>query len=126
MHSSPSKGSIVVSFLAILIISSAFLLSGVFFHSTPTRASGAMKPGVTKGTITDVPILDPATLSAKPSPRVSRSLHLKGKSNATSIQAGALPFDQRQAGTILHNFNGVGSRDSANTNFGAEFEPPDQ
>jgi hypothetical protein len=29
-------------------------------------------------------------------------------------------------GSLLHNFNGVSSRDSAVTNFGAEFEPPDQ
>ncbi|MEA2429163.1 MAG: hypothetical protein QOF37_2791, partial [Thermoleophilaceae bacterium] len=29
-------------------------------------------------------------------------------------------------GSLLANFNGVGSRDSADTNFGAEFEPPDQ
>ncbi len=30
------------------------------------------------------------------------------------------------ATTLLHNFNGVSSLDSAVTNFGAEFEPPDQ
>ncbi len=29
------------------------------------------------------------------------------------------------AGTLLRNFNGVSSLDSAQTNFGAEFEPPD-
>src|SRR4051812_5980882 len=29
-------------------------------------------------------------------------------------------------GAVVHNFNGVSSRDSAVTNFGAEFEPPDQ
>lgn len=29
-------------------------------------------------------------------------------------------------GSLLSNFNGVGSRDSALTNFGLEFEPPDQ
>ncbi len=29
-------------------------------------------------------------------------------------------------GAVVHNFNGVSSRDSAITNFGAEFEPPDQ
>ena len=31
-----------------------------------------------------------------------------------------------RTGILLKNFNGVGSLDSANTNFGAEFEPPDQ
>jgi hypothetical protein len=30
------------------------------------------------------------------------------------------------APSLLANFNGVSSRDSAVTNFGAEFEPPDQ
>ncbi|HET9919706.1 MAG TPA: hypothetical protein VFQ30_07695, partial [Ktedonobacteraceae bacterium] len=34
--------------------------------------------------------------------------------------------DGQQAGKLLKNFNGVSSLDSENTNFGLEFEPPDQ
>jgi hypothetical protein len=35
-------------------------------------------------------------------------------------------MDSGGSRVILHNFDGVSSLDSANTNFGAEFEPPDQ
>ena len=40
--------------------------------------------------------------------------------------AAASVVDARHVGTLLSNFNGVSSLDSAVTNFGAEFEPPDQ
>ena len=36
------------------------------------------------------------------------------------------PALAQEAGPLLANFNGVSSRDSAATNFGQEFEPPDQ
>lgn len=40
-------------------------------------------------------------------------------------EAGSMLLDARHT-ELLRNFNGVSSRDSAVTNFGAEFEPPDQ
>jgi hypothetical protein len=40
--------------------------------------------------------------------------------------AGNAALDTQSAGTLLTNFDGVGSRDSGVSNFGAEFEPPDQ
>jgi hypothetical protein len=40
--------------------------------------------------------------------------------------AAPTPLDAHGAGKLLANFNGVSSLDSAVTNFGAEFEPPDQ
>lgn len=40
--------------------------------------------------------------------------------------AAATPLDDHDTGKLLENFNGVSSLDSAVTNFGAEFEPPDQ
>ena len=50
----------------------------------------------------------------------------------SSSSASALPLAEPSSlqdsspGTLLQNFDAVGSRDSAVTNFGAEFEPPDQ
>src|SRR5690242_7410049 len=38
----------------------------------------------------------------------------------------AAAFGAASASVLVHNFNGVSSRDSAVTHFGAEFEPPDQ
>jgi hypothetical protein len=41
-------------------------------------------------------------------------------------QAAPTPVVSTHSKSILHNFDGVSSLDSAVTNFGAEFEPPDQ
>jgi hypothetical protein len=40
--------------------------------------------------------------------------------------AASSPIESEHSPSILHNFDGVSSLDSAVTNFGAEFEPPDQ
>lgn len=40
--------------------------------------------------------------------------------------AASSPIESEHSRSILHNFDGVSSLDSAVTNFGAEFEPPDQ
>ena len=45
---------------------------------------------------------------------------------AASNPAAASVLAERPGGALARNFNGVGSLDSAQTNFGAEFEPPDQ
>ncbi len=62
--------------------------------------------------------------------RGARPIHATTKAAATAasqVQASAgAQLDERETGALLHNFNGVGSLDSAVTNFGAEFEPPDQ
>ena len=48
----------------------------------------------------------------------TRALTAPPRATATPTPPAPLP--------LLANFNGTSSRDSANTNFGAEFEPPDQ
>jgi hypothetical protein len=60
-------------------------------------------------------------------PRGARRIP-RGHSNAAPAvppRAGGQPVASAPA-SLLANFNGVSSRDSGATNFGAEFEPPDQ
>jgi hypothetical protein len=74
---------------------------------------------------------------AVPRQRGARLLHQKKSSSLSSAQIGGLAASQaHQAATsnvdtthspkLLSNFDGVSSLDSGITNFGAEFEPPDQ
>lgn len=66
--------------------------------------------------------------SAQSVPRGVRHVahgHANFVSAAPSTQAAPTPPAAPAIG-LLSNFNGVGSRDSALTNFGQEFEPPDQ
>jgi len=66
-------------------------------------------------------------LSAAARPRGARRVpHLRSgltPSVAAPLEASALAGS---SGSLLANFNGVSSADSAATNFGSEFEPPDQ
>jgi hypothetical protein len=72
---------------------------------------------------------------AAPRQRGARMLHPKNSSSLGSAQIGQASQAQQAASTsmdsenpanILSNFDGVSSLDSGVTNFGAEFEPPDQ
>ncbi|MDQ6855495.1 MAG: hypothetical protein M3Z57_00290 [Candidatus Dormibacteraeota bacterium] len=65
--------------------------------------------------------------SASARPHGARSTRTRSGADAT--RTSGAPTASAAATTptsLLHNFNGVSSRDSAVTNFGAEFEPPDQ
>jgi hypothetical protein len=70
----------------------------------------------------------PAT-SAAPS-TVSRGVrlrHVRARSGAPAVSAPtAAAQTLSEPAALLENFNGVSSRDSEVTNFGQEFEPPDQ
>jgi hypothetical protein len=119
-----SKVSIFVSLLTIL---SAFMLSGLFFRGVPAHAAGAPNFGATKGILTPsttvdsnqqpIQALSRGTRPIKPMGNASQGAHLS--------EAGLATLDTG-AGALRSNFNGVSSLDSARTNFGAEFEPPDQ
>jgi hypothetical protein len=103
------------------------------------------------GTLTRAATVDLLQESAHPSvglaaPRVARQrgarlLHPKNSASPGSAQisrapaagqssqaqqAASLPVDFEHSKNFLHNFDGVSSLDSAVTNFGLEFEPPDQ
>ena len=56
----------------------------------------------------------------------ARRLRPAGARSGSPARAQATAVASAATGRLLHNFNGVSSLDSAKTNFGAEFEPPDQ
>jgi hypothetical protein len=64
--------------------------------------------------------------------RGARGLRANHSTAPRAAQVGHVPsaasssLDSHQTSPLLSNFDGVGSRDSGVTNFGAEFEPPDQ
>ena len=93
------------------------------------RATRRSYPSVTAGTVAPSAAAPAAAPLAAPQGRakgVRRIPHsaaaapLTGAPPAASSSLAAAPTG------LVANFNGVGSRDSAVTNFGAEFEPPDQ
>src|SRR5205807_4749648 len=57
-------------------------------------------------------------------PKGARRTHLTGASNQAPLVSSSSAVNT--SSTLLEGFNGVSSRDSAKTNFGAQFEPPDQ
>jgi len=98
-------------------------------------AAAAAQPSAETGV---VPRSQAATPSSAPSaaplaalglaarPRGARRPHgRKGPAAVTSAPAVASPAVAPAAAPLV-NFDGVSSRDSANSNFGQEFEPPDQ
>src|SRR5581483_800754 len=102
-------------------------------HSTHPQAT--VYKSLTKGTLAPVAITDPrhpsvqTAAAIRPSREtnvVRRIPHPLTASAQTvgPVKSQAIP--QARTGQILQNFNGVSSLDSENTNFGAEFEPPDQ
>ncbi|GAC1345924.1 MAG: hypothetical protein NVS4B7_12980 [Ktedonobacteraceae bacterium] len=135
--SNRSKVSIIISLGTIVTIMCAFMLNSLFLHVNAIHASSpnVAPSSVTKGSIKPVAIINPVPSSLPaanvipsstlPPPKGVRSIHSKGLVSRGPT-ATSTPFDAGQAGKLLRNFNGVSSRDSAITNFGAEFEPPDQ
>src|SRR3954453_13213264 len=58
--------------------------------------------------------------------RGARPTHPVLRGAVPDVAPSATTFGATSTAGLVRNFNGVGSRDSAVTNFGAEFEPPDQ
>ena len=115
--STRSKVSMLVS---LLVIMSAFMLSGLIFRAAPTHAAGTQHFNATKGILTQSTTVDSTQQPThtfqrgvrpiKPLGHIHQGAHLSGAGLATP-----------NAGVLLSNFNGVSSRNSAITNFGAEF-----
>ncbi|WIG60188.1 MAG: hypothetical protein OJF49_002936 [Ktedonobacterales bacterium] len=118
---------------------SAVLLIALLASTGPALAHGAAAvahAGASKGVLTPVARVDPRTLTNDAAgaslARGARPLRTASKATALAREAGHIPsaastaVSPARAGALLTNFDGVGSRDSAKTNFGAEFEPPDQ
>jgi hypothetical protein len=139
-----TKVSIPVSLLSIVSIISAFILSGVSFRGTPTHAAAAQNHSViaTKGTITRAGTVDLSKQPPAPAQASHASAHsrIKGErlfkirshagvnqaAHTPTAAASAFAKSDQHPRPVFTNFNGVSSLDSAVTNFGAEFEPPDQ
>lgn len=98
---------------------------GALSHATPAAAA-------TTGTIQTVS----PNASGKLAPAVSASNRQHGTLPTRSTRGAAARSNQAIAhttasnaafsSTLLRNFNGTSSLDSAKTNYGAQFEPPDQ
>ena len=125
---------ILLSCLAIATVLGAFLFSHTFFQAAQADSASAKGANsgastVTKSVIAPAAVVDPTKLSLSNGPgatlpRGARPIHPRG--NPSNIAAPSTALANAPAGALLANFNGVSSRNSAKTNFGAEFEPPDQ
>ncbi len=124
-----SKIGFLCTCLTIVSVCAAFLLSGLFAPTAPAAAAGVTQSpySVTKGTLSPVAVVNPSTLSldntpASTLPHGTRSTSASGQTGSISAPSSVVDNQSR----LIQNFNGVSSLDSAKTNFGAEFEPPDQ
>jgi len=120
-----------VSLLVLAAIVGAFMISGLVSRGYATHAASASQPDATTGTLTPFAVVDPTKLtmtndSTTPGftyPKGTRHLHQAGSSHGPHVSSSSQVSNTSQ---LLEGFNGVSSRDSAKTNFGAQFEPPDQ
>ncbi|MDQ2904508.1 MAG: hypothetical protein ABI456_01010 [Ktedonobacteraceae bacterium] len=125
-----------ITFVTIVTLISAFMLSSFALRGASVHAATGPKSNATRGTITPAGVVDPARFSTAKVASSSTSARPKGvrrihqgsaaSTSARAFNATSSTFDAEHAGKLLTSFNGVSSLDSAVTNFGAEFEPPDQ
>jgi len=116
------------------------VLSVAFFLTTQaSQAQQSVSPAVT-GTLTSVAVVDPLQRvfqpplflnSAQSRPKGARRIPTIPLSSSDKIvhlppDVAPTPLAVPRVDELERNFNGVSSRDSAVTNFGLEFEPPDQ
>ncbi len=126
---------ILILRFASILFTSIVMLGGLFLSTPSASASSTLHSSATKGTLTAAGTVD----LRKPSPgkaaqtathrSFKNTRRLPRRGNPTGVTrpvAAAAMIDTKHTGALLSNFNGVGSLDSAVTNFGAEFEPPDQ
>ena len=113
--------------LVLVAVAGLILAPGALARTTTKYASAAT------GTLVRVHAQHHALAAADAVPFASPIRGARRIPHIVSTLAGPLaaPLADAQALTsappsLLANFNGVSSRDSAVTNFGAEFEPPDQ
>jgi hypothetical protein len=101
--------------------------------SVALAATGAAEahPSTTIGVVSAAPpasVLAPQPVVAEPARGARHRLAhpLREDQPVSAIPAVSSSSLAGGSGSLLSNFNGVSSRDSAVTNFGQEFEPPDQ
>ncbi len=121
VFSSRSRARIPIQVFALI---SVLILAGVFLRGTPANATGTSQQPVTKGILTPSTSIVPPDAPANV-PRGVRRIHT-GNAQTPRIPTPGGSQLAGNAGALLQNFNGTSSLDSEKTNFGAEFEPPDQ
>ncbi len=136
-----TRGNYFVRITTIIVAICMLVIGSLFMHVSSVHASSVQTQkqqvqtyhSVTRGTITPAGIAN--LKNPSPSAQSQSSIHKrvdKGVRSIPSQMASTIraqvsaPAFSRQSGRILQNFNGVSSLDSELTNFGAEFEPPDQ
>ncbi len=128
-----SRITLSISVLALLALSGSFLFYSLLSHGHTTHAAGTTSSTGTNGVLSPFAVVDPTKLTATDGVDVPGSVHPKGTRHLSYTGASGqatLVSSSSAVNTspspLLEGFNGVSSRDSARTNFGAEFEPPDQ
>ena len=124
--SARSKVGGLLSLVAVISIISAFMLNGLFFHATATHAVGGQSTSATKGILTPSRSVDDSNSTNTLLSRGVRHSQQKKNQASVSPSVASSQTGTTNNGALLQNFNGTSSLDSAKTNFGAEFEPPDQ
>jgi hypothetical protein len=121
----------------LLLVCTLCVLAAPAAVASASGANAPFHPRVTLGTVSPAPPFAPA---ASPLQGPAAAAHLRGarhhRHNAGAAPAAAAPAVASSPSLalasplappkLLANFNGVSSLDSAVTNFGQEFEPPDQ
>src|SRR2546423_8163108 len=121
VFSSRTRARIRIQVFALI---SVLILAGVFLRGAMVNAAGTSQQPVTKGILTPSTTIVPPDAPANV-PRGVRRIHT-GNAQTPRIPTSAGSQLAGNAGALLQNFNGTSSLDSEKTNFGAEFEPPDQ
>lgn len=141
----PAKGTRLIQTTGMVALLCVSLVGSLFLGVSSPHASALAAPGqqqatvytsATKGTIAPFGVANlqnataatahvATTSTIKQFPKGSRHIPNTSQVATTHGSVNANSHGMR-VGTLLQNFNGASSLDSENTNFGAEFEPPDQ
>jgi hypothetical protein len=121
-----SKVGGILSLFFMFAIISAFALNGLFFHGTATRAASGQTYSATKGILKPSRSIDGSNSTNPLLSKGVRYPHQKQNQAGGGAAAASSQLGASNTNALLQNFNGTSSLDSEKTNFGAEFEPPDQ
>ena len=118
------RRSAALSILTLLL----FPISTIAQDAAAHVRTGMLTPAATVNPFQQ-PVGQAPSSAAQSRPKGARPIHPAHSTFAAVSQvpeAIATPFGANTSGELVRNFNGVSSLDSAVTNFGGEFEPPDQ
>src|ERR1051326_5505792 len=128
---SPTRVKVGISLLALFTLAGSLLFFGLLSHGNAIHAASTQASGATTGKLSPAAVVDPKSLTMTNTTAAGVPLSKGVRRHRPSQAPAHVPQTDSSSqlsstGTLLEGFNGVSSRDSAVTNFGAEFEPPDQ